>query len=91
MSKKTFFLSIIFWILIGLFIIPSLITWAGLPSVADGLHAVFGEPHAGSLTLLGTAFLLFLIWFIRMTVRDYRQKVKHPTLEDYFAERRDRR
>ncbi|AOV08147.1 hypothetical protein [Sporosarcina ureilytica] len=74
MSKRKYISYSILSFLIGLFIIPSVLDWLGVPfSFATVLHLIFGEPNLvkGVIVFILTGLIVFLV--VRSSYNDYKK------------------
>ncbi|PYZ96765.1 hypothetical protein CR205_13840 [Alteribacter lacisalsi] len=89
MSKERFFLQYGLIIFISVFLLPPLTRWLGFYP-ADALRNVFGEPPSSPLIaiVVVTGIVMAMVWLLRS---EYKKRVVHPSVEEYFAEREKRR
>ncbi|GGA85657.1 FeoB-associated Cys-rich membrane protein [Ornithinibacillus halotolerans] len=52
-------------LVIGMFILPSILEWFGLPTFFDFLTLVFGEPNVANRIVVGLIVLILVFYSIR--------------------------
>lgn len=67
MNKNTLFFTI--GIIIGLFILPGILEWLGLPSFADVITMIFGEPNTVNRLVVGLLGVLIFFFFIKVFLK----------------------
>ncbi|MDS9470734.1 hypothetical protein [Sporosarcina pasteurii] len=74
MSKRKYISYSLLGFLVGLFIIPSILVWLGVPfSFATVLHLIFGEPNLvkGVIVFILTGLIVFFV--VRSSYKDYKE------------------
>jgi uncharacterized membrane protein YuzA (DUF378 family) len=67
MNKNTLFFTL--GILIGMFLLPGILEWLGLPSFANVLTKIFGEPNAINRVVVGLLGVLIIFFFIKVFLK----------------------
>jgi len=76
MSIKRYIFYTILGLLTGLFIIPTILNWLGLPIstiIADLLDLAFGEPNWINVTFISLLGIIFLLFSIRGFYKGYKR------------------
>lgn len=72
MTKKSYIAYWTIGVIIGLFILPAFLEWLGVPSFADVLELVFGEPNLVNRLIVGVLLVFSLVWIGRAIYKGYK-------------------
>lgn len=74
MSRRQFIFNWVLALIIGLFILPSILNWLGMPfSFSNVLHWVFGEPNLINRVIVLILTILLLVIVGRGVYKDYKK------------------
>lgn len=74
MSRKKYILYLVAGWIIGLFILPSVFGWFGMPyPFANLLYWVFGEPNTMKISILSIFTVLILVLYGRSIHKEFKE------------------
>ncbi|PAV28914.1 hypothetical protein CIL05_14925 [Virgibacillus profundi] len=73
MSKKSLILYSTLSLIIGLFILPAILNWLGLPSGSDVLAFIFGEPNVINRIVVALIGIILLFLVTRGFYKEYKK------------------